>query len=162
MPGVSSAGAVSGSALSGGAAGTLFRVGYESGEATTRRSAKLRLVQGAYFYTLGREIEEGRALRAGDEGEGAAPVVVNESFARAYLGYPRRSALEARIAITGDRSGWREVVGVVEDVRMPGVPPEPEVFTAHSVRPVAGMAVVIAALAFFMRYESKDKGSKDG
>lgn len=144
MPGVTSVGALSGPVSASASPVTLFRVGYESGEATTRRSAALRLVQGAYFYTLGRRVTEGRALREGDGGAGPAPVVVNESFARAFLGFPRRSALEARLAITGDGGGWRPVVGVVEDVRLPGVQPVPEVYAPHAVRPVGDMAVMIS------------------
>jgi predicted permease len=143
MPGVASVGAVTGSPLEPPPASALVRVGHQAGEATARRSAALRRVEGAYFYTLGRKVVQGRALRPGDGTTTPAPVVVNEAFANAYLGYPRRSALEARVAITGDGSAWRSVAGVVADARPPGASASPTVFLPGPVLPSASLTVFV-------------------
>jgi predicted permease len=77
----------------------------------------------------GARVVAGRALRAGDPGGAAEPVVVNRTFARRFLG--GRSALGVRFRYSAPRSGrtdagppgeWHEVVGVVDD--FPALPLE--------------------------------------
>jgi hypothetical protein len=80
------------------------------------------------FEAYGARVVAGRALRAGDLGGAAEPVVVNRTFARRFLG--GRTALGLRFrysAPRGDRPGaapgeWHEVVGVVDD--FPALPLE--------------------------------------
>ena len=86
------------------------------------------LISAGYFATTGLRILQGRALSDRD-GAGATPVVVvSQSFARRY--FPGVSPLGRRINFTEERSSgtccsaagpvegvWREIVGVVADVR---------------------------------------------
>lgn len=143
MPGIVSVGAASGPPLAPPSTETFFRVGYEAGQPTTRNRAALRLVRGAYFYTLGQGVVQGRSLREGDEAASPAPLVVNEAFADAFLGRGRRPPLDARIALAGDSEGWRQVVGVVEDVHLPGAASVPVIYAAYEVRPAGLMTVML-------------------
>jgi putative ABC transport system permease protein len=146
MPGIESVGAASGPPLAAPSTESYFRVGYEVGQPTTRNRAALRLVRGAYFYALGQGVVQGRSLREGDEAASPAPLVVNEAFAQAFLGRGRRQALDARIALAGDGEGWRQVVGVVEDVHLPGVASVPVIYAPHDVR-AEGLVTVMLRTA---------------
>ena len=143
MPGVTSVGAASGPLLAPPGTETLFRVGYEAGQATIRNRAALRLVRGAYFHTVGQGVIQGRFLREGDEAAAPAPLVVNEAFAEAFLRGDRRSALDARIALAGDGAGWRNVVGVVEDAHLPGAGAVPTIYAPDDVLPAGELTVLI-------------------
>src|SRR5438477_3294734 len=99
-----------------------------------RLSADYRSVTAGFFGTLGVPVTEGRDFTATDV-EGAAPVVVvNESFAHRYLG--SRSALSRRLTFSGYEDAWRQVVGVVRDVRsFVGQPAPPTVFVPATQTP---------------------------
>lgn len=72
-------------------------------------------VSEGYFAALGIPIRRGRAFTAQDR-EGAPPVaVVTESLARAY--WPGESPIGQRVRVGGATAPWREVVGIVGDVR---------------------------------------------
>ncbi len=96
-----------------------------------------RIVTPAYFDALRIRVVGGRVLNAQDTATSRAVVVVNRSFAAAYLGEP---AVGARIPVPRGGAGFRlldqtgswEVVGVVEDVRQDAVdgPRQPEIFAA--------------------------------
>ena len=143
LPGVLAVGATSALPLEPSGLDVRFRAGWATGAVTEPRRAGLRLVAGSYFYTVGQRVLEGRDLREGDEAAIPEPVVVNEAFARAHLGYPGRSALGARIALGPDGAAWRRVVGVVADVRSHARTEEPAVYAPHAVRPVGAMSVVV-------------------
>jgi predicted permease len=74
------------------------------------------VVSDGYFGTMGIPIRGGRGMEATDR-PGAPPVaVVSETMARQF--WPSSSPLGAHIRFTGTAdSVWREVVGVVGDVR---------------------------------------------
>lgn len=88
--------------------------------------AKQRNVSIGYFDTLGMRFVEGRAFTAADVARSNTTIaVVNETFARAYLG-ERRLGPFGRV-IEGEPA-W-DIVGVVQDVPHPtGGPAEPEMF----------------------------------
>lgn len=77
------------------------------------------VVMPGYFRTLRIPLLEGRDVAERDADPGAAPViVVSQSFARAA--WPGGRALGRRVRLTRRQGGdapWREVVGVVGDVR---------------------------------------------
>jgi predicted permease len=77
-----------------------------------------------YFDLLGMRVVSGRALTDADYGRATPAVVVNETFARAYLG-------ENPIGAVVSRRG--EVVGIVEDIkdRGPGEPVDPQMFSLY-------------------------------
>jgi predicted permease len=89
----------------------------------------VRLVTDQYFETLGIPVTRGRSLKASDLAPGAPSViVVNETFARRTFG--EENPIGKRISgWTRDTlPEWREIVGVIGDVRAFGreveMPPE--------------------------------------
>lgn len=98
--------------------------------------AAQRIVSPGYFDALRLRVLAGRALTAEDHARSRPVVVVNESFARRYLG---DRAIGAKIpwnrshaSAPDARPDW-EVVGVVSDIRQgaPDAPPQPEIFAAY-------------------------------
>lgn len=82
--------------------------------------ASPRVVSPRYFSALGLDVLRGRSLTDADTAASEPVVVVNETFARRYLG---DAPLDARIPMAvweGDTEATAPVVGVVEDVRYIG------------------------------------------
>jgi putative ABC transport system permease protein len=71
-------------------------------------------VGGDYFAALGAPVRRGRAFTEADREGGAPVIVVSESFARRYL--PGLDPIGRRMRWNGE-GPWREIVGVVGDVR---------------------------------------------
>jgi putative ABC transport system permease protein len=77
-----------------------------------------------YFETLAIPLREGRLLEAGDRADAPKVVVVNETLARRF--WPGESAVGKRIKqgwpeTVGEFNPWREIVGVVGDVKQYGL-----------------------------------------
>ena len=94
-------------------------------------SGHVRMVSAGYMETLGLTLRQGRFLRESDLQQGAPPaMVVNEAFVRNF--FPDGNAIGKRISGTWtaqrDVREWREIVGVIADVRAFGLendaPPE--------------------------------------
>ena len=89
-----------------------------------------RIVSTDYFRTLGIRLLSGREFLASDSAEAGRVAVVDNTFARKYLG---NEALGQRISWRNDAKGnpeWMEVVGVisaVHDLRLEA-PPRPEIY----------------------------------
>jgi len=111
------------------------------------------VVSGDYFRTTGIGVLEGRDISDGDLAGNAPVAVVNDAFLRKYLA--GRSAIGARVNVTGDQ--WLTIVGVVATSKYDSYTetPLPMVFRAYSVRSAppaftvhvraAGEAVALAA-----------------
>ena len=80
-----------------------------------------RAVTPGYFRTLGIPLRQGRWFTLRDDGRAKPVIIVNESLAR--QAWPGESPLGKRIAIAepDGRPVWREVVGVVANVRSFGL-----------------------------------------
>ena len=80
-----------------------------------------------YFRTMGMTLASGRAFTASDRQDSPLVVVVNQTMAQRY--WPGTSPLGKRVRLTGYQD-WREVVGIVRDVRSWGyeVPVNPEMY----------------------------------
>jgi putative ABC transport system permease protein len=138
VPGVRSAGATT--ALPLGGANMTFGM-YQEGPLTADRLLMIqyRAVTPDYLRTLAVPLVAGRALAEADDTAGARPVaVVNETAARRY--WPGVSPIGAQVAITRGANFpvWREVVGVVGDVRHLGLDrdPAPEIYVPYAHDPV--------------------------
>jgi putative ABC transport system permease protein len=117
--------------------------------------AHVRLVGGDYFEALGIRLKQGRLVKSGDLVNGAARVVViNETLARAAFGNenPIGRFLSGWEATA--QPEWREVVGVISDVRSFGRESEApgEIFIPYTSAPEygwgpfqRGMAIVVRA-----------------
>jgi predicted permease len=145
LPGIRSAGAVSFLPL----AGDDWRSGIElegraadSDDGPTR--AHVRFATPFYFQSLGIPLLEGRFIEAEDRADGLLVAVINETMARRY--WPEERAVGRRVRFVGDES-WRQVVGVVGDVKYWGLDREtnPEMYLPHSQFPFRSMAVVFRA-----------------
>jgi putative ABC transport system permease protein len=98
-----------------------------------------------YFRALAIPVRRGRAFDARD-GDGAAGVaIVNETFARVY--FPGEDPLGRRIDFEGDAGHprWREIVGVVGDVRDRALDrePGPQLYTPYAQRRTSGLFLVV-------------------
>jgi putative ABC transport system permease protein len=111
------------------------------GDAPVR--AHPRIVSPDYFRAAGMRMAEGRAFTEADIATAPAVVVVNETMARRY--WPNASPVGKRMMFTAD--AWREVVGVVKDVRHWGLDRvvNPEVYLPFAQQPSATLSVVIHA-----------------
>jgi putative ABC transport system permease protein len=87
-----------------------------------------------YFETVGIRLLEGRFFTAEDTAERPRVVIINETTARRF--WPNESAIGKRIGGGGDNPNWREIVGVVNDVRFPSDLDEPYTYY-QSYRPLA-------------------------
>ena len=76
-----------------------------------------------YFKTLGLRLREGRTFTSADATNSPRVIIVNETMARTF--WPNESAIGKRIAGIGPEKNWREIVGVVNDVRSPASLGEP-------------------------------------
>ncbi|HUP25194.1 MAG TPA: ADOP family duplicated permease [Thermoanaerobaculia bacterium] len=96
--------------------------------------AEERVVTPGYFDALGLALLRGRVLEPSDRLDAVPVVVINEAMARRY--WPDASPVGARFRWGGAQSTdpWREVVGVVGDVRHFGLTQEaqPEVYLPHA------------------------------
>jgi predicted permease len=76
-----------------------------------------------HFETLGVRLREGRVFHSLDTTNSPSVVIINETMARAF--WPNESPIGKRFANPGDDPDWKEIVGVVNDVRFPGTLGEP-------------------------------------
>jgi len=91
---------------------------YSSGQAATIRRHKW--VGGGFLETLQIPLLAGRTLTWKDVHDRAPAVLVSESLAREYWGYPE-AALDQGVAVRPTPPRWYKVVGVVADVRDDGL-----------------------------------------
>jgi putative ABC transport system permease protein len=86
-----------------------------------------RSVTPGYFAAMGIRLKAGRPFTDADRADAPLVVIVNETMARRY--WPDASPVGRRVAL-GGTTDWREVVGVVRDVRHWGLdrPVNPELY----------------------------------
>lgn len=77
-------------------------------------------VSANYFETLGLRFTAGRNFAATDQASAPAVVVINETMARTL--WPGENPIGKRLGSPGNTPNWREVIGVVNDVRGIGNP----------------------------------------
>jgi predicted permease len=116
LPGIESAAAGTRVPLWGASVDAGYIV--QGGDPEQQRPGHVRLITTDYFKTLGIALKRGRTLQESDFAAGAPYVVViNEAMAREVFG--DRNPLGQRLSGWAPRENpeWREVVGVVSDVR---------------------------------------------
>lgn len=108
--------------------------------ATVIRSA----VSEDFFSTLGIPLRSGRPIQAADR-IGSAPIaVVSETFARHYWATTNPVGARVRFRGTVDTT-WREIVGVVADVKeSASSEPQPVIYVSSHQTPAAGYEFVLA------------------
>jgi predicted permease len=104
--------------------------------------AYYNLASGDYFQAMGIPLKAGRWPTAREMWEEDRVVVVNETFARQIL--PGKNALGRRIR-NGVNGTWREVVGIVGDVRQKRLDeaPKPEQYETFSAMPMPFGSIIV-------------------
>jgi len=108
-----------------------------------------------YFDAMGMRLRAGRAFAAMDRADGKLVAILNETAARRYWHgedpVGKRFAIGSRERYGGFRRvaagtiEWREIVGIVSDIRSAGqsAPVEPEVYYCYRQFPIYGPSLVI-------------------
>jgi len=114
----------------------------------------VRLVTDGYIEAIGMPLARGRSFQASDTAPGAPHVVmINEQMAR--LAWPGEDPIGKRLSAwtAGPEPEWREVVGIVGDVRSLGAdtPPRPELFMLYTQPPPQAWPVFQRSMAFVAR-----------
>ena len=119
--------------------------GFERRPGDSPVRAHARMVSPGYFPALGIQLAEGRLFADADTATAPLVVVINDTMARRY--WPGSSPLGKRMMFNGANEPWREVVGVIKDVRHWGLDREvnPEVYMPHEQQPFATMSFVLHA-----------------
>ncbi|HEV7797280.1 MAG TPA: ABC transporter permease [Pyrinomonadaceae bacterium] len=119
LPGVRSAGSVIPLPLSG----EMFRISFETEGRPMAKgdqpSSDFFVVSNDYFKTLGVPILKGRGFTERDSEKAPGVIIVNQAFANKF--FPNEDPIGKRvkpgIATGENKPDWREIVGVVADVR---------------------------------------------
>jgi putative ABC transport system permease protein len=124
LPGVKDAALSMSLPIEGSGWGSVFIVGDRPAPPTGQLpSAAFSPVTPGYFSTLGLRVLAGRVLGPGDGGE-RYTVVVNETVAKRF--WPDGNAVGQRLkqGFVDSPTPWREIVGVVSDIKLNGVAQE--------------------------------------
>jgi len=143
VPGVQAVGATSHLPLSG--RDSRSGVAIEGREPTPDTPTRMhpRSVSAGYFRVMGITLATGRGFLRGDDERAPQVAVVNEAAARKY--WPGGSPIGKRFRFNGNGEEWREIVGVVRDVRHWGLtrPANPEVYMPVRQEPTLGLTFVL-------------------
>ncbi|HEX7315757.1 MAG TPA: ABC transporter permease [Pyrinomonadaceae bacterium] len=111
-----------------------------------RPSVNYRSVSPDYFHAAGIPVVKGRVPDARDTENAPLVLAVNQALAR--RDFPDEDPIGKRISYGIGPDGqpiWKEIVGVVADVRSeePGREPAPEIYASYLQDPFAGMSYVV-------------------
>ncbi|HZM93097.1 MAG TPA: ABC transporter permease [Vicinamibacterales bacterium] len=155
VPGIQRAGASTGIPLMGGGPDASVQIEGQPFSPGSAVSPAIRLITEDYVEAIGMVLVRGRAMTAADMAVGAPPVVViNERLAS--LAWPGEDPIGKRLSTwtrEADKPEWREVVGVVGDVRSfgPDTPPRPELFLPYTQAPVMAWNAFQRSMAIVVR-----------
>jgi len=145
LPGVESVGAVSSLPLSGGGTDSDFMIeGRPEAGPGEQPVAWYSSVSPGYFATMGIRVVKGRVFTEQDRAESPPAIVITEAMAKRY--FPDEEPLGKRIGNSnGGQIAWREIVGVVADVKHFGLDTDarPTMYLPHAQVPVRFMSLTI-------------------
>jgi ABC-type antimicrobial peptide transport system permease subunit len=121
LPGVGSAGAVTDVPLFGGSSTGFDVEGRPLAKPNDRPMTDFRSATPGYFKTMGIDLIAGRAFTPNDKADAPQVAIINETLARRYFG--NENPIGKRIGLSRPID-WREIVGVVRDVRNYGLAEE--------------------------------------
>ncbi len=143
LPGVQAAGAVSTLPLGGINNDTSFSIeGRPQPSPNQEPVAWYSSVSSDYFRAMGMQLRAGRVLTERDEANSTQVVVINETMARRY--FSNEDPLGKRIG-NGEPDGWREIVGIVADVKHFGLNQDarPSMYLSIQQDPVRSLFIVV-------------------
>jgi putative ABC transport system permease protein len=151
LPGVSSASVVTDIPLFGGSS-TGFEIdGRPAPLPTQRPLTDYRMISVDYFTSMGMRLVKGRAFSRHDTEDAPGVVIINETMAARF--FPGEDPIGKRIGLSGNPKDWREIVGVVGDVRNYGVDADvkPEAYVPFFQNAPGYLAGVASAMNVMVR-----------
>jgi len=121
MPGVESAGGIDILPMSGEDSRTRITIENRAPSPNEPTRAHHRIVTPGYFATMDIPLQAGRTIQDSDTPTSPPVAVINETAAQKY--WPEQSAVGKRFKV-GGQTAWREIVGVVGDVKEAGLAEE--------------------------------------
>jgi putative ABC transport system permease protein len=105
--------------------------------------AHVRIVTPGYFAAAGIALSDGRLFAETDDERASLVAVINQTMARRY--WPGQSPIGKRMRFNSPNDPWREVVGVIADVKHWGMDQDvnPEVYLPHAQQPSATLTYVL-------------------
>ena len=144
VPGVASAGFTNSLPVQGSNWNSIFIVSDQPVPARADLpSAAFTTVTPGYHATMGIRLVKGRLLDPSDSPTSTTVAVVNETFARRF--WPTGEAIGQRIkqGWPEDRAPWREIVGIVRDVKTAGVAHDPGLQVYLPINQVTSTSVAV-------------------
>ena len=116
-----------------------------------------RMVSSDYFRAMGIPLRKGRAFNDRDNASAPGVVIINEMLARQF--FPNENPVGKRIGLSG-ATDWREIVGVVGDVRNYGLDEDvkPESYIPYLQSAPDYLAGVASRMALIARTGSDPTG----
>jgi predicted permease len=163
-PGVQAAGVVNQLPLAGGSNDRTFLIEGRQGD-SAQPDVEIRHISPDYFKTMGINMVKGRPFAETDDHGAPKVLIINQAMAKKY--WPGEEAVGKRMAYfaaPGETPDWRQIVGVVGDVRHFGLNAEskPEVYVPQLQHPRAFMNLAVRtgsdplALASAIRRDVQD------
>ena len=147
LPGVAAAGVTTSTPFAGSNTDTGFRIeGRPEPPPGDRMVAWYRQVSSDYLRAMGIPLVRGRTFDSRDTAQAPRVVMINESLARRY--WPGENPVGKRLGNGGpDGTGWREIIGVVGNVKHFGLESEepPAMYLPMTQEPSLGMTLVARA-----------------
>jgi putative ABC transport system permease protein len=125
-PGVTNAAFTNSVPIDGSNWGSIFIIeGQPIPERSKLPGAAWTTVTPRYFETMGIRLMRGRVFTPSDAESAPTVAVVNQTFARRFFGDNDPIGARVKQGWPEDKTPWREIVGVVNDVRVNGLQDEP-------------------------------------
>jgi predicted permease len=146
LPGVESVALTTRLPLSMGNSTTTIVEGYDDPRGASALELQAAAVSRGYFGTMGIPLLAGRDFSTADRPESPDVVIVNETAARLFF---EGDAVGRRVRPQDQPDAWREVIGVVADVKVTDLqePPTPLLYFSAEQQGAGAFSVVVRATA---------------
>jgi putative ABC transport system permease protein len=147
IPGASATAIATTMPMSGSDIGVGFTIDGRPTDPTVRLSASYFGISPEYFSTMGIPVLKGRGFTERDSAQAPDVVIINETLAAKY--WPNENAIGKRMTIGYDKTGPREVVGIVGTVKRGTLADtaEPQMYTPFDQTPWPFLAAVVRTSA---------------
>jgi predicted permease len=130
VPGVTSAALVTSLPFSGGSIQPVGLEGHPVVAMADQPEVPVRLISADYFRTMGIGILQGREFTDNDTSERPRVAVISEAMAKRF--WPGERAIGKHVNLTFSQGGPREIVGVVDNVKLRGLDVQEDLPTLYS------------------------------
>ena len=130
VPGVTSAALVTSLPFSGGSIQPVGLEGHPVVAMADQPEVPVRLISADYFRSMGIGILQGREFTDNDTSERPRVAVISEAMAKRF--WPGERAIGKHVSLTFSQGGPREIVGVVDNVKLRGLDVQEDLPTLYS------------------------------